>query len=98
MLGALTGGQIQGTPGPLPPLRPFPELTHLGGYDQLCNCIIRPARYGLLLIADSRLMHDRCEYTLKDLGPNRFRASGIEYTRTDFELRNPRGLKLQASH
>lgn len=40
----------------------------------------------------------RCEYTLKDLGPNRFRAGGIEYTRTDFDLRNPRGLKIQASH
>lgn len=40
----------------------------------------------------------RCEYTLKDLGPNRFRAGGVEYTRTDFELRNPRDLKIQVSH
>ena len=53
------------------------------GYEQLCNCIIRPSR---------------CEYSITDLGPKRFRLGKAAYQRNDFELMNPRGLSLQCSH
>ena len=52
-------------------------------YDSLVRAIIRPPR---------------CNYELRHLGPQQFDFCGKVYHRADFELRNPRGLKLQCSH
>ena len=52
------------------------------GYQQLVNAIIRPPR---------------CNYMKDHLGPSSFRLGGKTFERSDFELRNPRGLKLVCS-
>jgi hypothetical protein len=52
------------------------------GYNDLVNAIIRPPR---------------CKYELHHLGPRVFDYAGKTYQRTDFELVNPRGLKLVCS-
>lgn len=52
-------------------------------YDLLCNMIIRPPRF---------------VYDIADLGPRYFSAGGKPAQRTDFELRNGRGMILQCSH
>ena len=53
------------------------------GYSQLVNSIIRPPR---------------CNYTLQHLGPAEFTFCGSAIKRTDFELRNKRGMKIMISH
>ena len=53
------------------------------GYDQLVNAIIRPPR---------------AQYRTTALGPEQFAFAGWQYGRTDFELDNGRGMKLQCSH
>uniref|UniRef100_A0A7S0EDW7 Serine aminopeptidase S33 domain-containing protein n=1 Tax=Hanusia phi TaxID=3032 RepID=A0A7S0EDW7_9CRYP len=40
----------------------------------------------------------RHSYTLTDLGPARFRMDGKLYSRTDFQLYNKRGLRIECSH
>ena len=52
------------------------------GYQELVNAIIRPPR---------------CQYTVANLGPTVFDFCGKKFQRIDFELRNPRGLKLVCS-
>eukprot|EP00026_Physarum_polycephalum_P004919 Phypoly_transcript_04945.p1 GENE.Phypoly_transcript_04945~~Phypoly_transcript_04945.p1 ORF type:complete len:605 (+),score=86.22 Phypoly_transcript_04945:195-2009(+) len=52
-------------------------------YDLLCNMIIRPPRF---------------VYDISDLGPRYFSAGGKPAQRTDFELRNERGMIIQCSH
>jgi alpha/beta superfamily hydrolase len=52
-------------------------------YDLVCDCIIRPPR---------------ASYDIIDLGPNQFRIGNQKFQRTDLELVNPRGLKLQCCH
>jgi len=52
-------------------------------YDKLCNLIIRPPRF---------------IYRVEELGENSFCFQNIIYQRTDVELSNKRGLKIQASH
>lgn len=53
------------------------------GYQELVNAIIRPPR---------------CDYSEHHLGPNFFKFCGKEFQRTDFEVINPRGLKVCCSH
>ena len=62
------------------------------GYGELVNAIIRPPR---------------CEYAIRDLGPNPLGVnvasfdrgpSRVVLDRRDFELRNQRGEALQCSH
>jgi len=53
------------------------------GYQELVNAIIRPPR---------------AEYDAEHLGPDYFEWHGRCYQRVDFELVNPRGLKLACSH
>lgn len=55
----------------------------LTGYDELWKAIIRPPRE---------------QYQLADLGPDRFIIEDRVFKRTDQEIKNPRGLKLQCSH
>jgi len=52
-------------------------------YDSLVRAIIRPPR---------------CNYEIRHLGPLQFGFCGKVYQRIDFELRNPRGLKIVCSH
>ena len=52
-------------------------------YAHLWKAIIRPPRD---------------EYEMEDLGPSKFHIAGLICQRTDFELTNPRGLKLKCSH
>jgi hypothetical protein len=52
------------------------------GYTELVNAIIRPPR---------------CKYTTQHLGPVSFNFCGRTFQRTDFELRNMRGLKIVCS-
>jgi pimeloyl-ACP methyl ester carboxylesterase len=52
-------------------------------YDLLCDVIIRPPR---------------CQYFVEELGPTDYCSGKRQYVRKDFELTNPRGLKLQCSH
>lgn len=59
-------------------------------YDKLWRAIIRPPR---------------AEYTLHDLGkkvdeigPQVFKKNNVKIKRTDIQLQNQRGLKLQCSH
>lgn len=52
-------------------------------YDSLVRAIIRPPR---------------CGYELRHLGPLQFDFCGKVYKRTDFELRNQRGMKIVCSH
>jgi hypothetical protein len=51
-------------------------------YEQLVNAIIRPPR---------------CQYTIEQLGPISFEFCGKRFRRIDFELVNPRNLKIQCS-
>jgi len=53
------------------------------GYQELVNAIIRPPR---------------AEYLPEQLGPTEFTFGGHQFTRTDFELTNERGMKIQCSH
>lgn len=52
------------------------------GYQELINAIIRPPR---------------CQYQVFHLGPPTFDFCGKSFKRTDFEVRNPRGLKIVCS-
>ena len=52
------------------------------GYQELINAIIRPPR---------------CEYSVGNLGPVNFQFCEKTFRRVDFELRNPRGLKIVCS-
>lgn len=52
-------------------------------YDELWRSIIRPPRDN---------------YSLSDLGPVEFEINDKIYKRTDFQLKNSRGLKLECSH
>jgi hypothetical protein len=52
------------------------------GYNDLVHAIIRPPR---------------CNYSPANLGPKVFDFCGKTFERTDFELRNPRGLKIVCS-
>ena len=53
-------------------------------YDSLVKAIIRPPR---------------CDnYETKHLGPTTFPFCRKVYKRTDFELRNPRGMRIVCSH
>lgn len=52
------------------------------GYQELVNAIIRPPR---------------CKYSTHHLGPASFHFCGRMFQRTDFELRNLRGLKIVCS-
>jgi pimeloyl-ACP methyl ester carboxylesterase len=52
------------------------------GYQELVNAIIRPPR---------------CKYSPNHLGPAHFQFGGKTFQRTDFELRNLRGLKIVCS-
>eukprot|EP00331_Platyophrya_macrostoma_P010127 CAMPEP_0176429674 /NCGR_PEP_ID=MMETSP0127-20121128/13838_1 /TAXON_ID=938130 /ORGANISM="Platyophrya macrostoma, Strain WH" /LENGTH=401 /DNA_ID=CAMNT_0017811497 /DNA_START=36 /DNA_END=1241 /DNA_ORIENTATION=- len=54
-----------------------------GGYEEVWKAIIRPPRD---------------EYSLYDLGPKEFRLQGRNYKRTDFKIKNKRGLNLECSH
>eukprot|EP00656_Telonema_subtile_P007390 TRINITY_DN13473_c0_g1_i4.p1 TRINITY_DN13473_c0_g1~~TRINITY_DN13473_c0_g1_i4.p1 ORF type:complete len:371 (-),score=76.31 TRINITY_DN13473_c0_g1_i4:503-1615(-) len=53
------------------------------GYDMLVNAIIRPPR---------------AEYDARALGPEEFTFCGSLFSRTDFDLTNPRGQTLKCSH
>ncbi|CAD8063323.1 unnamed protein product [Paramecium primaurelia] len=53
------------------------------GYDDLWKAIIRPPRDN--------------EYTEQDLGPSQFKIQGVLIKRTDFQIKNKRGLKLECS-
>ena len=53
------------------------------GYSTLWKAIIRPPR---------------AEYSLENLGPYEFQVAGTRVCRTDFEVKNKRGLKIQCSH
>jgi len=53
------------------------------GYQELVNAIIRPPR---------------ADYDLDQLGPTQFAFGGEQFTRTDFQLTNDRGMKIQCSH
>jgi len=53
-----------------------------GGYADLVNAIIRPPR---------------AEYGLDELGPLTFQLRGRRYERSDFQLRNDRGLSLSST-
>ena len=52
------------------------------GYEQLVQAIIRPPK---------------AEYEIADLGPTRFSYGGVDFVREDMQVRNPRGLLLDAS-
>jgi hypothetical protein len=52
------------------------------GYQELVNAIIRPPR---------------CKYETSQLGPKSFEYLGKSFHRIDFELNNPRGLKIVCS-
>ena len=53
------------------------------GYQELVNAIIRPPR---------------CEYSEQHLGPSHFKFCGKNFQRHDFQLTNPRNLKICCSH
>lgn len=53
------------------------------GYQELVNAIIRPPR---------------AEYDTGHLGPAEFRFGNAQFRRTDFELVNERGMRIQCSH
>jgi hypothetical protein len=53
------------------------------GYQELVNAIIRPPR---------------CEYSEQHLGPSHFTFCGKNFQRTDFDITNPRNLKVCCSH
>lgn len=53
------------------------------GYSTLWKAIIRPPR---------------AKYTVEHLGPYEFMLNGKKICRTDFEVKNKRGLKFQCSH
>jgi hypothetical protein len=56
----------------------------LNSYSSLWKAVIRPPR---------------AEYTLKDLGPNEVMvAEGCRVARSDFTVRNKRGLAIHCSH
>ena len=52
-------------------------------YDELVSAIIRPPRH---------------LYELSDLGPHRFTYAGRKFTRTDLQLSNPMGQRLECSY
>jgi pimeloyl-ACP methyl ester carboxylesterase len=54
-----------------------------GSYNTLVDAIIRPPRF---------------RYEQDDMGPKQFRMGKKSYERTDFEVTNQRGMKIQASH
>jgi len=54
------------------------------GYSDLWKAIIRPPRQD--------------DYSEGDLGPEEFQLKGRKFKRTNLELENERGLKLQCCH
>lgn len=52
------------------------------GYNELVNAIIRPPR---------------CQYEISQLGPSIFDFCGKTFQRNDFDLYNPRGLRISCS-
>jgi len=53
-------------------------------YDQIWQAIIRPPK---------------AQYAVSDLGPKEFMiSSGMRVVRTDLEIANPKGYKMQCSH
>ena len=58
------------------------NMNILSNMEEVANVIIRPSRYF---------------YKNTDLGPKKLKINSKEVTRTDFEVKNPRGFLLKGS-
>ena len=60
--------------------------------------LMSAGKEGFGLLVDAIIRPPRCNYKVSDLGPTQIRMGDRNFVRTDLQLVNKRGMRLECSH